>query len=506
MVFSSFIFIFAFLPITLAGFAILGQLDSRWSKVWLCLASLVFYSWWDIAWLPVLLTSVAFNYLAGFAIIHRANKEQSISFILPIAIAANILALIYYKYLAWLLQLLGLDFGFATNRALPLGISFFTFTQIAFLVDISQGFHQRYSPVNYLLFVTFFPHLIAGPIVHHRDLMPQFEEEKNYRLQWRECAIGSAIFAIGLAKKTLIAETMGEMASNLLSSGHRSASIAWIGAIAYSMQLYFDFSGYSDMAIGLARLFGIKFPINFDSPYKARSIIDFWQRWHITLTRFLTAYTYNPIALFQVRRRAARGLSTSKKASQSLSGFLELIALPTFNTMLLAGIWHGAGLQFVIFGALHGAYITINHAWRTFGPRIEISSPSLIWLRTAASCSLVYLCVLIAQMFFRASSAGDAVDVLSDMFMLSSVSPDHASLPNPKEALLFLTALAIVWLAPNTQRLMMEHDPALMLGRRFEGLKIFVHFNIKWAIVLGLILFIGLLNIRENQLFIYFQF
>ena len=515
MTFSSLEFIFGFLPVTLIVFAALSRADHRWSKAWLCLASLVFYGWWDVRWVPVLLVSIAFNYLVGYGIILRANAGRTAAPLLGAGIGANLLALAYYKYLGAVLGFFGAQGLVPLATGLPLGISFFTFTQIAFLIDANQGFRQKYTFVNYVLFVTFFPHLIAGPIVHHRDLMPQFEEDRNYRLHWRELAVGVAIFSIGLCKKTLIADNVAELAGRLLGPGHATPLAAWVGALAYSMQLYFDFSGYSDMAIGLGRLFGIKLPINFDSPYRATSIIEFWQRWHITLTRFLTAYLYNPMALALVRRRAAAGLPTSKRVSRTLRGFLELIALPTCATMLIAGIWHGAGLQFVVFGALHGAYISINHAWRSFAPK-ELGWAHRLPRRARATAAgvLVYLCVLVAQIFFHAASVGDALTVLSDMAGLPGpASGNPATLvgeftvPVAAVQLLYLVlAFVIVWFAPNTQQLMLSYEPALELGRHPRPPRFPLRFSAAWAFSVGVILFLGLLNIRTQQPFIYFQF
>jgi len=504
MVFSSFIFIFGFLPTTLLGFWLLSRLGHHWAKLWLCLASIVFYGWWELRWIPVLLISIGFNYLVGQAIIARAQQEKSSGVLLALGVTVNLAAIVYYKYL--LAVLLFFDAGglIPASDALPIGISFFTFTQIAFLVDSSQGLRGKYTPTNYFLFVTFFPHLIAGPIVHHRELMPQFEEDRNYHFQPYEMAIGLTIFTIGLAKKTIIADNVSGIAERMFD-GSTGFTTAWVGALAYSMQLYFDFSGYSDMAIGLARMFGIKFPVNFNSPYKAVSIIDFWQRWHITLTRFLTAYVYNPVALALVRRRARRGLSTSKRASQSVLGFLELIALPTWITMILAGIWHGAGLQFIVYGALHGIYITVNHAWRTFGPKNLADATGLTRIvRTFLYGLLVYLCVLVAQIVFRASSLDRSATILSEMigFSTTGITPPVYSI----DLLLVAASMAVAWLAPNTQQLMANFDPAIDPHPQPKKPSIRIRFTLGWAVAMGCVLFLGLFNIQNGQPFIYFQF
>jgi len=396
----------------------------------------------------------------------------------------------------------GAALGFGPQAPdLPLGISFFTFTQIAFLVDVGQGFAQEYRLSNYFLFVTFFPHLIAGPIVHHKDLMPQFADARTYRFNARDLAVGVAIFAFGLAKKSIIADKMSLVSREAFGLEHVGASAAWIGALAYSMQLYFDFSGYSDMAIGLARMFGVKFPLNFNSPYKATSIINFWQRWHITLTRFLTAYVYNPIALAIVRRRAGAGQSTSKSASRTLGGFLELIALPTMITMLLAGVWHGAGFQFVVFGALHGLYISVNHAWRTFGPKAQAKRAPSLAANIAYGC-LVYVCVLVAQIFFRADSAGAAMGVLARMAGLDGIGGSIA----PLDVLKLAGAMALVWLAPNTQEIMAGFEPALESSHIKAPAQVRFRLEPVWAVFCGALLCLGMMNIADDQPFIYFQF
>jgi D-alanyl-lipoteichoic acid acyltransferase DltB (MBOAT superfamily) len=519
VVFSSYIFIFAFLPLTVLGFHACSKIAPVAAKTWLCAASIVFYGYWFIGWVPVLFVSILFNYLVGIAIRTAAPGPRQTGALI-IGIGANLMALIYYKYLYAVLTFLHITSlaGTAVDPiALPLGISFFTFTQIAYLVDTSQGYAREYSFLNYLLFVTFFPHLIAGPIVHHRDLMPQFDDPKNHRLQPHEFAIGLTIFVIGLVKKTVIADRMSGIANGFLQPDvPLDALAAWIGMLAYSMQLYFDFSGYSDMAIGLARMFGIKFPINFNSPYKATSIIDFWQRWHITLTRFLTAYVYNPIALYLTRRRAAAGKPTSKKAVQTLSGFLEMIALPMMVTMTLAGVWHGAGLQFVLFGVLHGLYLSINHVWRTFGPRRGGDTPrgsAIAITRIASSMLLTYLAVLLGQVFFRAESVDAALSMLAAMAdfggfdLPNDAFAAHLELGEYIRAAVLLGAVMLIaWTAPNTLQIMAACEPALGLPRSLPAAPLQWRMNMRWALVVGIAFLAGALSISENQPFIYFQF
>ncbi len=324
--------------------------------------------------------------------------------------------------------------------------------------------------MNYSLFVTFFPHLIAGPILHHREMMPQFARAQTYRLNPDDIGAGLTLFGIGLAKKRFIADNMAPMVEALYGQPNGvTLPLAWLGALAYSLQIYFDFSGYSDMAIGLARIFGVRFPLNFNSPYKAASIIDFWQRWHMTLTRYLTAYLYNPAVLWVTRHRLARGLAVSRTAVASLSGFATMIALPMFYTMILAGIWHGAGLQFLIFGLLHGIYLTINHAWRVFrSPRpSKLASDLSNWSVTGLSVLLTYGAVLIAQVFFRAASVEDALQVLAGMSGMHGLQLDE-SLMNSLQGNVTRWAgwiaicFACVWIMPNSNEILARYERAVL--------------------------------------------
>ena len=320
---------------------------------------------------------------------------------------------------------------------LPLGISFFTFTQISYLVDLAQGQAERQDFLSYLLFVTFFPHLIAGPILHHKEMMPQFgkvrpeDEAKNldqaltpvppsrrFALKATDVSLGMTWFLMGLAKKVLIADQLAGVADNAFNSaGTLTAYSAYTGLIVYSMQLYFDFSGYSDMALGLARMFSIRFPLNFDSPYKATSVTEYWQRWHMTLTRYITLYLYNPLLLAVQRRRMAGGKKISRKALATPAGFTSMVAYPTVATMLLTGLWHGAGVQFVVFGLIHGVYLTLNQAWRHFRQRIH-NAPAPApptGARRLAQMLGVYLQVTFALIFFRSTSMHSALALLRDM-------------------------------------------------------------------------------------------
>ncbi len=340
MLFNSYGFIFLFLPVVLLGFYQLGRISHFYAALWLALASLFFYGYWNPAYVGLLLGSIVCNYSfgrwiaqAGIAPVPVRQKQ-----LLIIAITANLALLGYYKYANFFINNLNPVLGTSWNLGnilLPLGISFFTFTQIAFLVDTYQGKVKEYSFTHYALFVTSFPHLIAGPILHHKEMMPQFAKPGSYQINWANIAVGLTIFICGLAKKVLIADHLNEFATPIFNAvgagGHPMLFEAWVGALAYTLQLYFDFSGYSDMAIGLSLMFNVRLPMNFNSPYKATTIIEFWRRWHMTLSRFLRDYLYIP-------------LGGNRKGK--IYRYRNLII-----TMLLGGLWHGAGWTFLIWGA-----------------------------------------------------------------------------------------------------------------------------------------------------------
>jgi D-alanyl-lipoteichoic acid acyltransferase DltB (MBOAT superfamily) len=506
VLFNSYVFVAAFLPLTLVGFAVAGRIGRLPAALLLLFASLVFYGWWNPRFLPLLAVSIAGNYAASVLMMRRAAQSRRQNAILTAAIAGNLAALFWCKYLAamlWFLRVHGIADVPLADPVLPLGISFFTFTQIGFLVDCRHGQAREPSLLNYALFVSFFPHLIAGPILHHREIMPQFADPATWRLRTENLAIGSAIFLIGLLKKTLLADPLAPIAS--AGYAHPAALTlfpAWHAALAYSLQLYFDFSGYSDMAIGLARLFNLCFPLNFHSPYQSQSVIDYWQRWHMTLTRWLMLYLYNPLALRISRRRVARGLPIDRTARSSLRGFTAMVALPTMVTIGLAGVWHGSGFTFVVFGLLHGVYLCVNHAWRLWrpGPR------SAAWHAVAARVALTYGCVLVGSVVFRATSLADAGAMLGGMLGLhgsSAAVPDlHAAV-----AVLWLMALyAIVWGAPNTQQIMRAYAPAL--GRFATGSwpRLIWRPTLPWAVAFGAAATLGLLSIGGTGEFLYYRF
>jgi alginate O-acetyltransferase complex protein AlgI len=510
LLFNSYIFIFAFLPIALAGFFLAAAISRVAAGIWLVLASLFFYGWWDPRFVPLLIISIGANYGLSELISAIPKRPHLQSAVLACAVSGNLLALVYYKYLFAILSFLSIHQIVTipfSNVILPLGISFFTFTQIGYLVDVRQGVGKDHGFLNYAMFVTLFPHLIAGPLLHNREIMPQLIDPATYRLSGRNLTIGIAIFIIGLFKKTVLADPLSSgVAQGFSHPGDLTFLPGWHVALIYSLQLYFDFSGYSDMAIGLARMFNISFPQNFDSPYKASSIIDFWQRWHMTLTRFLNLYLYNWIALAVVRSRTARGLGITRKAQATVGGFLSMIVVPTFITMTLIGIWHGAGLQFAVFGLLHAVYLSINHAWRIFRPIAARNKPGAVLSAVgyAASVLLTYLAALVGMVFFRSSAVGTAGQLLAGMIGFHGFSGSFGD--GMREQLWIVLLYAVVWGLPNTQQLLTRYEPTLGKVRPYPIPWLRWHGNLSWGLLLGAGFAMALLAMGGTSEFIYFQF
>lgn len=409
MLFNSYIFILVFLPVTLLVFFSIGKISHhRVAISWLVLSSLFFYGWWNPAYLSLLLYSIIFNYAFG-VILSSKEKFFLKKGILVIGIAINISLLGYFKYanffVAQVNDVIGTNYNLE-NIILPLAISFFTFQQISYLVDAYRHETREYNFLHYCLFVTFFPQLIAGPIVHHKEMLPQFANNDIYKAKHKNLAIGILVFTIGLFKKVIIADNLALFANPVFTDIGDGRSItfftAWSGVLAYSFQLYFDFSGYSDMAIGIAYMFGIKLPINFNSPYKSTSIIEFWRRWHITLSSFLRDYLY--IAMGGSRKGTYRRYTN------------------LFITMLIGGIWHGAGWTFAIWGALHGIFLIINHGWRKIRITYLNWSPVLSSIEIILSTTITFICVTLAWVYFRAESLSDANTILSIMFGSNGIS------------------------------------------------------------------------------------
>jgi D-alanyl-lipoteichoic acid acyltransferase DltB (MBOAT superfamily) len=515
MLFNSSIFLYVFLPISLIWFYLLAQNGYiEAAKIWLCAASFFFYGWWNPIFVLLLLGSIAFNYSVSVFLAEGPDRKQTL--LLVFGISVNLLLLFYYKYfapLAHFLHAAGLTRANVGSIVLPLGISFFTFTQIGYLVDCRQGLVRERGLLNYVLFVTFFPHLIAGPILHHREVMPQFANSVTYRFKAENLAVGIALFAIGLFKKVMLADSIAPYAEMGFAHPYgMELAQSWSVALAYSMQLYFDFSGYSDMAIALGIMFGIKMPLNFNSPYKASSIIDFWQRWHMTLTRYLTLLLYNPIALWATRRRQAKGMPMGQKAAHTPSGFWAMIIFPTMITMVLAGVWHGAGLQFLVFGALHGSYLCVNHAWRIFRPSVKRPQPSLWFARLWTvfwPLALTYSAVLVSQIFFRAQSCSDAIALLAGMGGMNGLGVAAPGVDEWRLSwnLLFgLGLAAIAFYAPNAYQILGDKSPALTKVRGALPPSKQWKPTMRWAVVGGVLLFFASMRFDQSAQFLYYQF
>jgi alginate O-acetyltransferase complex protein AlgI len=478
MLFNSWPFILVFLPIALAGYFRLGRSGNLAPVLWLALASLVFYSVSNWQFMPLLVASVAFNYLVGWLLIAKQLRSTTRFAVLTAGVTGDLVVLGIFKYAGFFAANLNALFstGFTLNILLPVGISFYTFTQIAFLIDAYRGKVARYGLPHYALFVTYFPHLIAGPILHHKDMIPQFESGRTKRPDPHLILCGLIIFAIGLFKKTCLADGIQPLVAPAFGANTPSFDQAWIGALAYTLQLYFDFSGYSDMAIGISLMFGIFLPLNFNSPYKATSIIDFWRRWHMTLSQFLRDYLYIPLG---GNRRG------------SALRYVNLMI-----TMLLGGLWHGAAWTFVAWGALHGAYLCINHAWINYGPAV---APRFSRVAKVAAFLLTFLSVVVAWVFFRADSISSATFVLSRMADPTNIVFGRGEMAS---AMVIAVYILIAWFAPNTQTIMGYDHMNRVVG---EDLGTWLR-RPGFLYAAAAVLAFGVLGISQHSEFIYFRF
>ena len=484
MVFNSFTFLLLFLPLSLLGYALLSARNREWGLRWLLLVSLAFYAFWEWRFLPLLLLSMTGNYLIS-RLIAADSSQRRRSLLLAAGITANLGLLGFFKYvnffLASLAAVTGLDLPLL-SLLLPVGISFFTFTQIAYLVDIRHGKGVVPKFLHYLLFASYFPYIIAGPILHHREMLEQFADRQRVGFAADNFAIGLALFIFGLGKKLLIADNLAGAFTPLFHQADPGLLQAWLGMFAYTLQLYFDFSGYTDMAVGVSRMFGLKLPINFNSPYKAVNVSDFWQRWHISLSRFLRNYLYIPLGGNRVGQ---------------FNRYRNLML-----TMLLGGLWHGANWTFVIWGGLHGLYLCIQHGWQHWvGKRYQARSPLRPWMGQI----LTFVAVLLAWNFFRAPDALSALRVLAGMVGGHGLSPLTGI--EPLAYALLTAAAAIAFLLPNSGELLLfaektyeHHHPANSL------VPIPFAHNRRWGLALGLLLALALLSMEKSSEFIYAQF
>ncbi|MGD0461496.1 MAG: MBOAT family protein [Tepidisphaeraceae bacterium] len=467
MLYNSFQFLFVFLPLCLLLYFAAAKVSGWFANVVLAAMSLLFYAWWDPWNLLVIAISIMANFTMGLAL--RSDRAKFKKGLLALGVAANLALLAFFKYTNFALA----NWAAVTGRhfqplqiALPLGISFFTFTQIAFLVDAYKGYATELGFFRYVLFVAFFPHLIAGPIVHHSQLMPQFAEPGAKKWIPANVHIGIAFLTIGLFNKVIIADNCAPWANQVFDSPHPVCCLdAWRGALAYTMQLYFDFSGYCDMAIGLAMLFNIRLPDNFNNPYQSQSLADFWRRWHMTLSGFLREYLYIPLG--------------GNRQGETRREFNVMA------TMLLGGIWHGAGWTYAIWGLYHGTLLILNHVWS----RLNLPLPKIF------ARILTFLMVVIGWVMFRAGSLHIAANRLQSMFGLQT----GPSLARPKAAGGQFAILAILLLLVNFAPNAKQWTESRTLSK-------------KRAFFLGVLFFICLLQMcgtyasRAPQPFIYFQF
>jgi alginate O-acetyltransferase complex protein AlgI len=480
LLFNSYEFIFYFLPIVFVVYFLLKRVQVSWlSKVWLVAASLFFYGWWNPKYLILIIGSIVVNFLISKMMLKWRHKQ---GFILTVGIAFNVALLGYYKYADFFISNVNRVFDThigLLQLALPLAISFFTFQQIAFLVDAYRGETKHYSFLSYCFFVTFFPQLIAGPIVHHSEVMGQFEDKKNDKISAKNVGVGLYIFSIGLFKKVMIADTFAIWANQGFNGAYQLTFIdGWITSLAYTFQLYFDFSGYCDMAIGAALLFNIKLPVNFFSPYKATNIQDFWRTWHMTLNRFLTQYVYIP-------------LGGSKKGK--VRTYVNI-----FIVFLVSGFWHGAGWTFIIWGCLHGIASMIYRLWS----RLNIQLPK--WFAWFITFNFVNA----AWVFFRANSIDQALVILKAMLGFNGI-VFPAALADIVPPLQHLTSPYGIWGL---------YDMAVYIGiifvflivilRQRNSIEMMEAFRPTWkhAAFSAVITIITILSLNKVSDFIYFNF
>jgi D-alanyl-lipoteichoic acid acyltransferase DltB (MBOAT superfamily) len=530
MLFNSYVFIFAFLPLALAGYLLLRRLPNiTYAIGFLTVASLIYYAWWKVDYVLIVLTSIAVNAIFARQLISGGLTGGRSKALLGVAVTFNLCLLGYFKYADFFVVNMNAAFGAGwalPGVVLPIGISFVTFQIIAYLVDAHQGKVEKFTPLNFSFFVTFFPQLIAGPIVHHKEIMPQLADAPRRDFA-ADFAVGSAIFIVGLFKKVIIADTVAVYAdagyATLASGQPLDFMSAWITVLSYSFQLYFDFSGYSDMAVGLARMFGIKLPVNFYSPYRATSFIDFWRRWHITLSRFLRDYLYIPLG----GNRQGR-----------IRRYLNL-----FVVMFLGGLWHGAAWTFALWGVIHGLLLAVNHAWNA------LPFSRYAFMRTGLArviaIGFVFFCVTLAWVPFRASDFPTAATMFSHLLPTGTGSGAFASIRaflgaqllglfdaaryadflKPRElwppvlppdylatkvfpiGIVLAIVGAITFFMPNTYRLFGRFDPALGLeGYTSKTRFAIARLGMREAIVLAGMFVMSVLALSRVSPFLYFQF
>ena len=484
MAFHSYLFLFLFLPVVLAVFFTLGRKNEQMAACWLLFASLCYYVSWDYRYLPILLASMLLNYAACSRILASGQVRRR-KIWLTAAIAVNLLMLGTFKYANFFIStingLTGKEMSLLT-LLLPIGISFFTFTQISLLVDAYHGKIREIRPDQYALFVSYFPYIVAGPVLHHRDMLPQFTDTNNYKPTAANFAVGVTLFVFGAAKKLLIADNLVPMVDVAFSANSPQLFQAWLGLFAYTLQLYFDFSGYSDMAIGISRLFGFQIPCNFNSPYKASSVSDFWLRWHISLSRFLRNYLYIPLG---------------GNRNGQVARYRNLLL-----TMLLGGLWHGANWTFVIWGGLHGLYLCIQHGWQKLRSQHVQSTGKLAAFGNRA---LTFLAVMIAWCFFRAPDVTSACNILAGLFGKHGVA-FVSGVDSLDYGLLAFSAF-IAFYMPNTNEIVLYCDSRFAnTPDSFSLFQVRWVASMRWGLAIGILFVLCLLHMEQTKDFIYAQF
>jgi D-alanyl-lipoteichoic acid acyltransferase DltB (MBOAT superfamily) len=542
MLFNSAEFLFVFLPVTLSGFYLLGTISRTSALRWLIIASLVFYAWWRPVNVLIITPSIAVNFTLAWILLRLSEREGSRSaskVVVLLGILFNVVFLGVFKYTDFISGTINDVFGanlVLRHIILPLGISFITFQKIAFLIDVQAGRVKSFTLQDYCIFVLFFPQLIAGPIVHYREMMPQFHAA-SCRFDKENVAVGLTLLLFGLFKKVVFADNIALYVTPIYehsaAGDGTSLFLAWMAAIGFTLQIYFDFSGYTDMALGLARFFGIRLPQNFDSPLRASSIIDFWLRWHMTLTRFLTAYIYNPLLLWLTRRRLAKGLPVFGGGNTTVGAFIYLLMFPTVITMLVSGLWHGAGYGFIVWGLIHGFYLTINHAWRVFAARVWRDRRKYVRVMKPFGFILTFVSVIIAMVFFRSATMTSAIDLVKGIIGLNGIGLprdlfDHLGplaerlravgvvaeswgfQDFGKTAIWIFVLMFVALACPNTLQILARYEPALGVKSQSTKLAIgsFVEWDasLPWALAVSAIAAIAIYSMGGPSEFLYWQF
>jgi D-alanyl-lipoteichoic acid acyltransferase DltB (MBOAT superfamily) len=506
MLFHSYQFMLGFLPVCFVIFGlIIHNFGWQAGVIWLCLASIFFYGQWSTSLAMMLVGSIVVNYTFALGLQRYKDNKRASSAIFGSAMVSNLVFLGYFKYTNFFIDNINVLSGFGIQHVETLflvGVSFYTFIQIGFLVELYTRQATLVPFHHYFLFSCFFPCVTAGPLLLQKEMMPQLAEQKEPVFDRLRIAIALTIIAIGLFKKLVLADSIAPYADTMFNGVAAGASVAtadaWVGALAYTLQLYFDFSGYSDMAIGIGHLFGFRLPLNFNSPLKATSIIEFWRRWHMTMTRFFTNYLYTPVGITMMRRAMKRRYSRRLR-------FLVAVVLPVVFTFVLAGIWHGAGWTYVVFGLIHGVALASNHAWREAGgpamPRV------VAWLLTMAV-------VVTGLVVFRAADLDVALTVYASMLGLPAVAGAASAVPAVTVDLVAGVALivvlgAITLLLPNTQEIMRHHRISTAAPSEVDAgasRRLSWRPSPAWATATVVLLVISLGLITGESSFIYYQF